>query len=156
MELLDCQQESHKLLNSPGSLGAPTIMHARAWRCQASHCKWNCHPPTISGEPCVWNYSPSLSSPTYRTLSPTTYPSLQVSAALSAFSLQMSRGQWDHWSHPHTLQPLSPITASELNSCAMQVNSHLIPPFSGTTSSLTAGVTRPYIASRGAHTSRGQ
>ena len=43
----------------------------------------------------------------------------------------------------HTLQPLSSITASELKSRTMQVNLHLIPPFSGATSSLTAGVTLP-------------
>ena len=47
------------------------------------------------------------------------------------------------------------ITASELSSRTMQVYLQIIPP-SGATSSLTDGVTRPCIASRGAHTSWGQ
>ena len=36
MELSDCQQGSHQLLNSPGSLGGPTIMHTGGWSHTAS------------------------------------------------------------------------------------------------------------------------
>ena len=129
MEVSDCQQGSHQLLNFLGSLGDTTIMHAGAW----SH--------TVSGngtyrnfrEPIYGTIHPHLAARTYGALSPTTYPSLHVSAAFSAFSLQVHH-TGDHslqvqGANGHTSQPTSPmITASELNSRTMQVNLHLMPP----------------------------
>ena len=110
MELSDCQQGSHQLLNSLGSLGGP---HNNECWCMetsaASNCKWKWHPPppTISGA-MNWSHTcpytiygtihPHLAALTYGALSPTTYPSLQVSAAFSAFSLQV------HHTSDHSLQ----------------------------------------------------
>ena len=138
MELSDCQQGSYQLLNSPGSLGGPTIMHTGAWRRQACTASGNgtphnfreprtgaTHAPTIYG-----TIHPHLAAPTYDTLSPTTYSSLQVSAAFSAFSLQVQsipvtihcKFKGPMVTHQNHHPPL--ITASELNNRTMQVNFH--------------------------------
>ena len=80
MELSDCQQGSHQLLNSLGSLGGP---HNNGCWCMetsaASNRKWKWHPPPPPPhnfrnhelEPhmplyYLWNHSPSLSSPHIR------------------------------------------------------------------------------------------
>ena len=104
MELSDCQQGSHQLLNSPGSLGDTTIMHAGAWRCQLPHIASGNGtpppppppPPAISGA-MNWSHTcpytiygtihPHLAAPTYGALSPTTYPSLHVSGVFSSWLL---------------------------------------------------------------------
>ena len=108
-------------VNSLGSLGGPTIMHDGAWRRQASHCKWKWHPPQFLGAmnwsthaPTIYGtIHPHLAAPPYGALSPTTYPSLQVSTAFSAFTLQLHHTS-DHslqvqGANGHTSKPPPPI-----------------------------------------------
>ena len=114
MELSDCQQESHQLLNSPGSLGGPTIMHTGGWSHTASGNgtphnfreprTGATHAPTIYG-----TISPSLSSP----------HTLQVQSIPVTIHCKFKGPMVTHQNHHPPL-----ITASELNSHTMQVNFH--------------------------------
>ena len=110
MELSDCQQGSHQLLNFPtGVIGGP---HNNAYWCMETSgltLQVEMAPPTISGS----HDMHPLSAPTYGALSPTTHPSMQVSAAFSAFSLQVHHTS-DHslqvqGANGHTSKPPSPI-----------------------------------------------
>ena len=135
MELSDFQQGNHQLLNSLESLGAPTIMHAGAWRRQASHCKWKWHPPQFQGainwsHTCphyLWNQQPPHMAPYFPlpilhcTFQQPSQPSHYKCTVPVTIHCKFKGPMVTHQNHHPPL-----ITANELNNRTIQVN--LMPP----------------------------